>query len=70
MAKVRKKNQITTFVEGFMCTDDTILPEGSAFLRNASSHSSATGLLQATEGTEGTQLAALSEGKRSEKMER
>ena len=53
-----------------MCTDDTTLPEGSAFLRNASSHSSATGELQATDGTEGTQRAALSEGNNSVKMER
>jgi hypothetical protein len=70
VAKVRKKNQITTFVEGFLCTDDTILPEGSAFFLNASSHSRATGVLQATDGTDGTQLAALSEGKSSEKMVR
>ncbi len=48
------------------CTEPTARPDGSAFFLNASSHSSATGVLQATEGTDGTHCAAESEGNRSE----
>ena len=41
-------------------------PEGSFRFLKASSHSNAMGVLQATEGTEGTQNAAESEGKCSD----
>ena len=39
------------------------LPEGSFIFLSPSSHASASGVLHATEGTEGTQDAAESEGK-------
>ena len=39
------------------------LPEGSFMFLKDLSHSKAVGVLQATDGTEGTVLAAVSDGK-------
>ena len=44
------------------------LPEGSFRFLNEASHERASGVLQATDGTEGTHDAAESEGKCSVKM--
>ena len=52
------------------CTLDTDRPEGSFRFLNAASHSNAIGVLQATEGTEGTHFDAASDGKKSVKMVR
>lgn len=52
------------------CTDFTARPEGSALFLKEGSQARASGVLQAMEGTEGTQEAAVSEGKCSAKMER
>jgi len=45
------------------CTVNTALPDGSALFRKAASHASASAVLQAMEGTDGTVAAAWSEGK-------
>src|SRR5690606_40028918 len=50
------------------CTEPTALPEGSFWLRKDASHANASGVLQATEGTEGTVRAAESDGKCSWKI--
>ena len=52
------------------CTVLTALPDGSFRFLNEASHASASGVLHATEGTEGTHAAAASEGKCSVKIER
>ncbi len=48
----------------------TALPEGSIMFLNDGSQASASAVLQATEGTDGTHNAAESEGKCSENIER
>jgi len=52
------------------CTLLTDRPEGSFRFLKAASHSKAIGVLQATEGTEGTHNEAASEGKKSVKIVR
>lgn len=51
------------------CTFFTALPEGSILFLNDASHARASAVLQATEGTEGTQDAAESDGKCSWKID-
>ena len=51
-----------------LCTLLTARPEGSIIFLNDASQAIASGVLQATEGTDGTQDAAESEGKCSVKM--
>ena len=51
-----------------LCTLFTALPEGSIMFLNDASQAIASGVLHATEGTDGTQAAAESDGKCSVKM--
>ena len=51
-------------------TPCTARPDGSSRLRNDSSHASASAVLHATEGTDGTHCAAVCEGKHSSKIVR
>ena len=51
------------------CTFFTALPDGSIMFLNDASHASASAVLQATEGTEGTHDAAESDGKCSENID-
>jgi len=51
-----------------ICTLFTALPEGSIMFLNEASHAMASGVLHATDGTDGTHDAAESEGKCSVKM--
>ena len=53
-----------------LCTVLTALPEGSLECRKELSQASASGVLQATDLTDGTQEAAESDGNSSLKMER
>ena len=53
-----------------MCTLLTALPEGSLRLRKEASQARASAVEHATEGTDGTQAAAVAEGKCSSKMVR
>ena len=50
------------------CTFFTARPDGSILFLNDASHASASAVLQATEGTEGTHDAAESDGKCSENI--
>lgn len=47
----------------------TALPDGSIMFLNEASHARASGVLHATEGTDGTHDAAESEGKCSENID-
>ena len=51
-----------------ICTLFTALPDGSIMFLNEASQAIASGVLQATDGTDGTHDAAESEGKCSVKM--
>jgi hypothetical protein len=51
-----------------ICTLFTALPEGSIMFLNEASHVIASGVLHATDGTDGTHDAAESEGKCSVKI--
>jgi hypothetical protein len=51
-----------------ICTLFTALPEGSIMFLNEASHAMASGVLHATDGTDGTHDAAESEGKCSVKI--
>lgn len=63
---IKKYNQFY-FLYPSRCTP-TERPEGSALFLKLASHSKAIGVLQAIDGTEGTQLAAESDGKCSENI--
>lgn len=52
-----------------LCTLFIALPDGSFKLLNDESHARASGVLQATDGTDGTHEAAESDGKCSEKID-
>lgn len=65
-----KLKQIYFFSYPSKWTLPTERPEGSALFLKLASHSNAIGVLHAIDGTEGTQLAAESEGKCSVKIER
>ena len=66
--KYFKQNYLLSYPS--KCTLPTERPDGSALFLKLASHSNAIGVLQAIEGTEGTQLAAESDGKCSVKIER
>ena len=57
-------------VRSVLCTPSTARPEGSLQLANDWSQASASAVLHATDGTEGTHAAAVCEGKCSSKIER
>ena len=64
------KLEISVYLYPWMCTFLTALPEGSLRFWNDASQASASGVLQATDFTEGTVVAAESDGKCSVKIER
>ena len=57
-------------VRSVLCTPSTARPEGSLQLANDWSQASASAVLHATDGTDGTHAAAVCEGKCSSKIER
>ena len=68
LTDMEQANEVCYYLYESTCTFLIDLPEGSFRFLKEASHARASGVLHATEGTEGTHEAAESDGKCSVKM--